>query len=296
MNISRMEPRERAILDRLRARPRLEGLHVTDTIYCNVKAWGHARLGALGESPPFDDATLLRFLMGHGMAHVLEAGEMRQVETIAPDTEDVGTIDLWLRDHPVEIKVTSASVRRDMASQTHWLEQLGEYAWRAIAREKARPWGELWAVHLLGDWGKKFCPKHGIPETEFKRKHPDTGRPRLACPVDGCWDFLAEGSRETMLRCWRVEWTWGELDALHSTHAWRQQQLQDDIADSGYSLSNPPPIRWGYQQEFECRTCPFRQREDGGGWCPGAQETDELEAQLQGSIMALEQEKEETTA
>ena len=59
----------------------------------------------------------------------------------------------------------------------------------------------------------------------FKRKNPETNRPNLACPVDGCWVFLEAGDRRKALRCHRIDFTWEELDSLHSIHAWRQEQL-----------------------------------------------------------------------
>ena len=279
MKVSRHEPREQQIFAKMRSSPPLEGQHVTDTIYCNVKAWGRKRLAADGHKlPDFDEATLLRFLMGHGMAQVLEEGEMRQIQAPAPDTEDLGTLDIWMRDHPVEIKLTNFSVRRDIVEMDHWTQQLGEYAWRTVSRDKKAPWGELWVVYLLGDHGKKACGKHGVPAEEFKRKHPDTGRQRLACPIDGCWDFLAPGRRETMLRCFRLDWTWEELDSLHNIHAQRQRELQDDIESAEYGIGNPPPIRHGY--DFECPSCPVK---DAIG-CPGRGEAEDLEAQLSGSI------------
>lgn len=283
MKSERTEAREQQILAKLRNRPRLEGQHVTETIYCNVKAWAFARLGASGDIPPtpFDDAALLRMLIGTGMGDVLEQGHVSQIQTISPDTDDVGTIDVWFGDHPVEIKVSYLSTRKDIAEQDHWLQQLGEYVWRSTKRERKTPWGELWIVHLLGDHGAKQCPVHGRPESVVKRKHPDTDRPRLVCPE--CYEFLADGDRETALRCHRLEWTWDELSSLHSIHAWRQGQLQQDILHTAYQPSTPPPIRWGY--DFECRGCPVKERVG----CPGRQPDDTLEEDLLTSIQNLQE-------
>ena len=282
MKITRLMSREEYIFKKLRNRPRLEGRHVTDTIYCNVKAWGWARLGAAGNAPEFDDATLLRFLMGHGMEAVLAEGEVSQIETISPDSSDVGTVDVWLRDHPAEIKVTSVSTMRDIGEMDHWMQQLGEYVYRSTKRER-NPWGELWVVHLMGDQGKKTCPEHGVPDEVVKMKHPDTCRARLACPK--CKQFLSEGSRETALRCHRIDWTWEELDALHKIHKWRQELLQNDIEDAQYAIGNPPPIVYGY--DFECPSCPVKELIG----CPGRGAADDLEEKLAGSIMELQEVK-----
>jgi hypothetical protein len=278
MRTERLPSREREIMETLRQRPRLEGQHVTDVIYCNRKAWLFARLQASAVIPPtpYEDATLLRMLIGSGMGQVLEAGRVSQIQTISPDTEDVGTVDVWLRDHPAEIKVTYLSTSRNIMDQAHWLEQVGEYTCRSTKRERS-PWAELWVVHLLGDHGKKLCPEHGVPEEAVKAKHPETGRPRLVCPE--CGEFLADGNRDTTLRCYRIEWTWDELEALHDTHAWRQGQLQRDIMDPQYGLGNLPPVRWGYQAAFECKGCPFMGRE-----CPGVESS--LEQQLEASLRA----------
>ncbi len=292
MKITRFEAREQQILAKLRSRPRLEGQHVTDTIYCNVKSWGWARLGAAsGDVPQFDDATLLRFLMGHGMAGVLEEGEVSQIESIAPDSSDVGTLDVWLRDHPAEIKVTYVSMNKDVGEQDHWLQQLGEYTWRTTKRDRKQPWGELWLVHLLGDHGRKACPEHGVPiippgtsiKDRPRAEHPDTGSKRLICPE--CSEFLEDGERETTLRCHRIDWTWEELDSLHSIHVWRQTRLQDNIEDADYGIGNPPPIEWGF--DFECKGCPVKERIG----CPGRGESIDLADALEGSILQLEEAK-----
>jgi hypothetical protein len=292
MKVTRHEPREQQIFAKMRSSPPLEGQHVTEAIYCNVKTWGRKRLAAAGhELPDFDEATLLRFLMGHGMAQVLEEGEMRQIQAIAPDTEDVGTIDVWLRDHPVEIKVTSASVRRDIGSMDHWIQQLGEYVWRSTSRDKKTPWGELWIVYLLGDHGQKICTEHGTPKVapntpvtkRPRARHPETESLRLICP--DCSEFLAAGTRETMLRCFRLDWTWEELNSLHAIHAQRQRELQDDLGNAEYGIGNPPLIRHGY--DFECPSCPVK---DAIG-CPGRGVPDDLEAQLKGSILEMQKEK-----
>lgn len=286
---SRLETREQEILDKLRNRPRLEGLHSTDCIYCNIKAWAAARLAAVGEIIQYDEETLLNFLAGSGIASIIEEGHVHQIEAIAPDVADVGTLDIWWRDHPCEIKVSQMSTLRDVLTMEHWMEQLGEYVWRTFPRDRKRdPWGELWILHLLGDHGKKRCPEHGVPQYEdgeqpFKRRYPDTNRDRLCCPIDGCWVFLEDGQRRKTLRCHRIDFTWEELDSLHAIHAWRQPQLQDDIKNPDYAIGNLPPIRWGYQAAFECASCWAKEKIG----CPGVEGVDDLEAELAGSIVEL---------
>ena len=131
--------------------------------------------------------------------------------------------------------------------------------------------------------GKKTCPDHGVPDEQFKMKHPDTGRARLACPE--CKQFLSEGSRETALRCHRIDWTWEELESLHEIHLMRQDKLQEDIANAKFSIGNPPPIEWGY--DFECPSCPVKELIG----CPGRGAADDLEEKLAGSIMELQEVK-----
>jgi len=290
MEIRRNEAREAEIIAKLASRPRLEGQHLTDAIYCNVKAWAQARLMAKGEPPAFDEPTLLRFLIGLGMEAVLSEGRVSQIQTVTPDDDSVGTIDVWWRGRAIEIKVTWSSTRKGIGEMDHWTTQLGGYVARQLKDGDKTGVGELWIVHLAGDHGKKFCPDHGVPETEFKRKHPDTNRARLACPVEGCWDFLAEGSREPALRCHELRWSRADLESLHTILTARQAQLQDDIKNPAYQpLGELPPIRHGY--DFECPKCVVK---DPIG-CPGRQPTDDLEDQLEGSILALE-DKEVVTA
>jgi len=86
-----------------------------------------------------------------------------------------------------------------------------------------------------------------------------------------------------VLRCHRIEWTWEELNSLHSIHAWRQEQLQQDILNTDYQPGNPPPIRWGF--DFECKGCPVKERIG----CPGRESDDTLEEDLIMSIQQLQE-------
>lgn len=285
-SITRFEEREEQIYARLRERPGLEGYHVTYGIYCNVKSW-HSLRNPDAE-PEFDESTLLRFLMAHGMAAVLEEGQVSQIQAVTPEDNSVGTLDIWWRNHPVEIKVSYVSVNKPISEMEHWLLQVAEYAARAVRPDTKRPWGELWIVHLLGDHGRKFCPEHGVPpmpesgsvKDRPRAEHPDTGALRLVCPE--CGEFLVEGQRDTLLRCHRIEWTRDELDAIHSMLSWRQQQLRDDVENAEYGEGQPPPIRWGYP--FECERCPIKERYN----CPTMHSGQDLTDALEGSILQLE--------
>jgi hypothetical protein len=273
--ITRLEAREAEIIAAVANRPSLEGHHLTDGVYCNTKAVIRRVHG--GDVFPFKQATLLRFLIAHGMAYVLEEGRVSQVQTISADSDSIGTIDVWYKGRPVEIKVTLVSTRKDLMSQDHWLEQLGGYAYRNMGDRKVMR-GELWSVHLLGDHGKKFCGTHGVPDEEFKRKHPDTNRARLACPE--CWEFLLDGQRETTLRCHEVCWQRDELLSLGRIQAWREEDLHRQEAEYRATGILPPP-QWGFS--FECEDCPAKE----AFGCPGREDTADLEAELAGSIVEL---------
>jgi len=281
MEITRREDRERYVLDKMAGTlGRREGRHLTDAVHCNVRAVAYARGLAQGEKRHFDRGSLIRMVTGIGLGWVLETGEMAQMETISADDDTIGTIDVWMRDHPVEIKVTWRSSRGDLASCDDWLTQLGGYAARNIPEGRQTMRGEMWVVHLGGDQGKKFCKEHGVPETVMRRKHPDTDRPRLICPVDGCWEFLDDGDRDPDVRCHEITWTRAELESLHAILTWRLATLKEQMENMTYQPGNPPPILWGYP--YECKGCAVAE-----SWgCPGMGSKD-LEETLEGSILAL---------
>lgn len=288
MKVTRLKERETEILKRLSSKPRMEGQHMTAAIYCNVKAWAEARLGAANHDVRHNEATLLRFLRGQWREAILSEGEMAQIQTISREDASVGTIDIW-RACAVETKSTAMSVNKDIGSVDHWMLQLGGYVARNIKDGAKTAKGELWVIHEDGDCGKKYCPEHGYPETEFKRKHPDTKRQRLACPVDGCWAFLTDGRREPMLRCYEVRWTREELEGIHELITRRLADIETDIENADYAIGSPPPIRHGY--DFECRDCSFKEMVG----CLGRGPTDDMEEKLEGSILELEEKELATT-
>lgn len=282
--ITRIEAREGEIVDKLASRPRLEGKHLTDAVYCNVKAFGQARLSARGDPPKHDRATLLRFLIGLGMEHILSEGRISQIETITLDDDSVGTIDVFWKGRCIEIKASQISTRKDIGEMDHWLTQLGGYVARQVLPAgKSTGTGELWIVHLEGDHGKKFCPEHGVPDRQLRRKHDETGAQRLICPEcleqTGAIEFLAAGDRDMALRCHEIRWTRAELESLHSILTTRQADIEADIKNPAYQpLGKLPPIRHGY--DFECLKCVVK---DALG-CPGRQPNAEQE--LEDSLLA----------
>jgi len=280
--VTRLPRREQEILDKMRARPRLEGRHMTDSIVCNIKSWAQARLGAVGEAAQHSDGTLIRFLTGLGMEYVLMEGHDSQVQTLSANDDSVGTIDIW-KGYPVEVKVTWQSSRRPVEDNDHWLLQLAGYAARNLKDDQKTMRGELWVVHLSGDYGVKRCPNgHERDEVDYKRKHEESGRPRLACRE--CDEFLIDGDREPCIRCHEVRWTRAELESLHAILTDRLAQLKDDIENADYAFGAVPPVRWGYQREFECNGCPVKERIG----CPGIDGMDgmdDLEGKLKGSIL-----------
>ena len=291
MKITRLESREQEIMQRLRDRPRLEGRHLTDVIYCNVKAWAFARAAAAGEEIHFDDGTLLRMERGNLRGAFLEEGEMSQVPTITRDDDSVGTIDIW-RGFVIEVKSTEISMNRPIEEMEQWLLQAGGYVARNIRDRAKGAKAELWIIHERGDHGKKRCRDHGYPEKRVTAKYEETGKARMICPTcrdeNGEVRFLEEGNRDPVLRCWEVRWTREDLISLHNILTTRQAELKADIENPEYMPGNPPPIRHGY--DFECPPCPVKERIG----CPG-RNVEDLEQELRGSIQAL-QAKELSTA
>lgn len=285
---TRLPGREAEIMGKLRDKPRLAGLHVTHGIYCNIKAWAESRLAAIGEEIQHSDGTLLRFHRGNWREAVMTQGGMTQMQTIsAVDVgESVGTVDLW-RGFVVETKSTDYSINKHPSELEHYELQLGAYIARASTTTRTTVKGELWIIHESGDHGKMRCPEHGVPEEEKKHKHPETNRPRLICPeclvLTGEVRFLDKGNREPTLRCWEVRYDREWLDSWDKMLAARLQELKADILDSQYQIGGPlPPQRWGY--DWECASCAAKERIG----CPGREDTDQMEAEMKGSLTALE--------
>ena len=108
----------------------------------------------------------------------------------------------------------------------------------------------------------------------------------MICP--DCQEFLIAGDRDPTVRCWEKAWPTEELRSLHAIQTDRQVELAADIVNPKYQIGGElPPIRWGFQREFECAGCIYKKRIG----CPGVDGIDDLEANLQGSIMKLQEVK-----
>ena len=135
-----------------------------------------------------------------------------------------------------------------------------------------------------------YCASgHDRPDVVPKRLYEPTGKKRMYCPE--CSEFLVPGNREPEVRCWEKTWPRAELEEVLRYQAERQAQLAADIKNPDFQIGGElPPIRWGYQAEFECKGCIVKERIG----CPGVDGVEDLEAQLSGSI--LEKQKEKATA
>lgn len=280
MQITRNEAREEEVMNKLRNRPRLEGEHLTEAIYCSRKNWALARLAAVGEKPGYSDGALLRMVRGTLRGEWMEDGEMSQIECMTPDDASVGTIDIW-RGFVVEGKSTEYSVNRDIGEMDNWLLQLGGYVARAARQDTETAKGELWIVYEKGDHGKKRCPDHGYPDVRRTRLWEPTGKQRMVCPE--CDVFLEDGNNEPTFRVYEIRWTREELTSLHRLLTERLALLKADIVDAErYSIVGElPPIRWGYT--FECDGCPVRDRIGCEGMAP---EENLEEEKLEKSLLA----------
>ena len=263
MSLQRLPDREGWLIDSLSAKmgQRREGKHLTDSVYCNIKAWGNARLGMAGyDIPKPDQASIIRMAVGIGLGDVIEEGHHHQVTTLSADDDSTGTIDVLYKGRVVEIKCTWQSSNKTPEDNPHWLEQTGGYAARNLGDHKSAT-AEFWIVHLGGDGGKKYCPEHGRGDEHIMRFYEPTGKQRMAC--NECMEFLVAGNRNPEVRCWSKTWEREELEALLALQASRQTQLAEDIKNPDYLINGGqhlPPIRWGYQSEFECKGCIIKER------------------------------------
>ena len=294
MTIKRLPGREAFIMDSLAAKMSegRDGKHLTSAVYCNVKAFGAARLMAAGyEAPRPDPGATLRMAIGVGLGDVIEQGHMAQMTVGSADDDSVGTIDILYKGKVVEIKCTWQSSNKSPDENAHWMEQTGGYAARWMKPDAKSVTAEFWVIHLGGDGGAMYCPAHGRPERKVHRFYEPTQRKRMVCPE--CSEFLVPGNREPEVRCWEKTWPAEELRSLHKIQTARQAQLAEDIANPDYQIGGElPPIQWGFQAEFECKGCTMKERIG----CPGIEGQDDLEAQLQGSIFNIQREKEKTHA
>ena len=285
MQITRNETREEEVMDKLRDRPRLEGQHVTDAIRCS--RWGVilAHLAAIGERPGHPDGALLRMERGVLRGQWMEDGEMSQIETMTPDDDSVGTIDLW-KGFVVEGKSTERSINSEIPDR--WILQAGAYASRAARQDTKTAKAELWIIFEKGDHGKKKCPDHGYPEVRRTELWEPTGRQRMICPeclqATGEVRFLPDGESDPIFRVFELRWTREELTAIRRLITERLAIQKTQILE--YRLDGElPPILWG--DPIECKDCPAKARVGCEGMAAEG-ELDKLADQLEGSILELE--------
>ncbi len=285
MKSERREDLEAKEIDRWRMRlsQRREGKHNSDNINCNVKSVGLARLAMIGNSIGYDDQSVLRMMEGIWIGEGIETDYVSQIPAISEDMEGVTTLDIYTT-MPEEIKVTSRSSRGDPTAMDSWTLQLGEQVYRTMKPESKAGRGRLRIWYRRADYQKMHCPDHGVPPDDGpKERHPETNRLRKICPE--CRAFLTSSGDMIHYRVHEYTWTREELQNSHNMLAWREGVRDALIADAQYQPGNPPPIMWG--QPYECPTCPVRE-----WWsCPGMDGTDDLEAQLTGSILELQEAK-----
>lgn len=285
MKAERREDLETKELDRWRARlsGRREGKHNSDNIKCNVASVGLARLGMLGHSIEYDDQSVLRMMEGIWIGEGIEQPYISQIPAIAIDMEGVTTLDIYTT-MPEEIKVTSRSSRGDPTEMQAWTLQLGEQVYRTMKPEAKEGRGRMRIWYRRADYQKMHCPDHGVPPDDGpKEKHPETGRMRKICPA--CRAFLTSSGDTIHYRVFEYTWTREDLQGIHDMFVWREQVRDEQIANPEYQPGNPPPILWG--QPYECANCPVKE-----WWgCPTMEGGNDLEAQLEGSILELQQEK-----
>jgi len=175
-------------LGRVNARPRAQGLHVSDLIYCLKKAW-YRRNGVAPDMGTDDDSEAESILaLGHGHHAVLQppAGSEMGFAFLLPSGEQVfGTIDVYwpqsdLWQWPTEIKSTRYSSNKDAVYGTpHYLEQLASYL---LAMRETR--GQLLVWHLLGDYKEHRSPKLKAYDVFFEQSEMDSWRLELERRAD----------------------------------------------------------------------------------------------------------------
>lgn len=301
--LTRMEDEEAAFMERLRSKPRVDGLlHLTDAVWCNIRATVKPALAAAGIEVRFSDAAILRINEGLMWEKALIKGDWRQqYEVGCPDDESMGTVDAMIPRtwFPIEAKTTGRSTLAEIPDAT--MMQIGGYAARLmLANEEwvggVTPalegdtigWkGRIRTLHKDGDCGKNKCPEHGYPEEVKRRLNPETNRQKACCPV--CEGWLV-GDRQPAVRFYKVVWQRDELLSLHKLITWRLGELKADRIAYRFSDYAPvqvtaplPEWKWGYPQT-ECNGCEVRELVG----CPGREDIDEMEQEATGSLTARE--------
>lgn len=283
--ITRLPDEEAAFMERLRRKhaDRLPGLHVTDAIWCNIRAIVKPALLAAGIEVRYSDAAILRFENGLMWEKALVHGDWRQQgQASSPDDDSVGTFDAVLPRSwfPIEAKTTGGSTEAPLSDATQM--QIGGYAARLMLAHWPVPcdWeGRVRFLHKDGDCGRNKCPEHGYPESEVRRVNPETNRKRLCCPVCQGWLF---GERQAAVRFYKLTWPRDELLSLHGIITYRLGEVKAGRAE--FMLTTPlPPWQWGYPKT-ECPGCEIRDLVN----CPGQEDTDQMEAEMKGSLTARE--------
>lgn len=138
--------------------PRVEGLHVSDLIYCRRKAFYRkmARLASLKTGVPmpdeYDTDTLVMFMLGHGYHALLEQGiDERKVVIPTPYALVHGTIDGEVRPDgsPHEFKTTRASSNKPIQEVQHYIEQVASYC-LGLGTDHA----QLTVIYINGGYNK----------------------------------------------------------------------------------------------------------------------------------------------
>ncbi len=283
--VTRLPDEEVAFMERLRSKhaDRLPGLHVTDAIWCNIRAIVKPALIAAGTEIRFSDAKILQFETGKLWESVLLKGAWRQQYQIgSPDDDSVGTVDGMLPHtwFPIEVKTTKGSSLAELPDAT--LMQVGEYAARCMLKHEAQAevWhGELRILHLNGDCGKNKCLAHGYPETETRRLNPESNRQKLCCPI--CEGWLS-GDQKPEERRHALSWTRDELLSLHRIITYRLGEVK--VGRKAFSVRDSlPEWQHGYPKT-ECPDCEIRDLVN----CPSQEDTDEMETEMKGSLTARE--------
>jgi CRISPR/Cas system-associated exonuclease Cas4 (RecB family) len=157
----------RAALDQSAQKPRSEGWHVSDLIYCLRKKW-FARHGFVGQ--PETDELLSIMLLGEGHHGVIEPkGQGEYSAVLSLEGYDVhATLDIYLPGnelflHPTEIKTTRTSSKKiPTMDSPHYIDQLASYCLAV-----GDPEGLLIVWHIMGDYSQNRNPILKAWEIQF---------------------------------------------------------------------------------------------------------------------------------
>lgn len=269
-----------ALRDRLKRRD--DGKkHISAALSCSVKPWAYPVLKAVGITPQFSEAAVLRMVDGILWHEMQQEGEMAEIQTIYP-SGIIGTIDIWKNGRfVVELKSTDMSSLKPLSES--WLTQLGAYIAPNIRPGVAQASGLLKIRYKRGDNYMLSCPDHGLPNENVTRKNDKTGRQKKVCPDclqnDGWERFLESGDGKATLRTYRVTYSREELDKIMAMVDLRHDLLDEQAANPEYVIGNPPPVIFA-AGDFECVDCEVRELIS----CPTMSGKADEEAQLSDSL------------